>query len=192
MSAELLAGTPGWWAAYTAYLVLLAGTSVERFVELGVSVRNARWAFAQGGVETGRGHFPPMVALHTALIAACALEPLLAARPFITALAVPMAVLALGSQALRWWCIRTLGRRWNTRIVVVPGLSLVRRGPYRVLPHPNYVAVVVEGVALPLIASGWSTALVFSLLNAVLLLGFRIPAEERALAAAAPAEEPVR
>ena len=184
MSGVLLAGTAGWWAAYAAYLVLLAGTSAERFVELGVSVRNARWAFARGGRETGRGHFPPMVALHTALILACALEPLLAARPFITALAVPAAVLALGSQALRWWCIRTLGPRWNTRIIVVPGLPLVRRGPYRLLPHPNYLAVVVEGFALPLIASGWLTALVFSALNAVLLLGFRIPAEERALAGA--------
>jgi methyltransferase len=192
VSTELLAGTPGWWAAYIAYLLLLAGTSVERFVELAVSVRNARWAFERGGIESGRGHFPPMVALHTALIVACALEPLLAGRPFITALAVPAAVLALASQALRWWCIRTLGHRWNTRIVVVPGLPLVRRGPYRVLPHPNYIAVVVEGVALPLIASGWLTALVFSALNAVLLLGFRIPAEERALEAAAPAEETVR
>jgi methyltransferase len=181
MSGELLAGTAGWWAAYVAYLLLLAGTSAERFLELAVSVRNARWAFARGGRETGRGHFPPMVALHTALIVACALEPLLAGRPFLTALAVPAAVLALASQALRWWCIRTLGPRWNTRIIVVPGLPLVRRGPYRLLPHPNYVAVVLEGLALPLIASGWVTAVVFSALNAVLLLGFRIPAEERAL-----------
>jgi methyltransferase len=183
MSA-LLAGTPGWWVAYDLYLLLLAGTAAERFVELGVSVRNARWAFERGGRESGRGHFPPMVALHTALIAACALEPLLAGRPFIAGLAVPAAVLALAAQALRWWCIRTLGHRWNTRIVVVPGLPLVRRGPYRVLPHPNYVAVALEGVALPLVASASGTALVFTVLNAVLLLGFRIPAEERALAEA--------
>jgi methyltransferase len=191
VSGELLAGTAGWWAAYTAYLLLLAGTSVERFVELAVSVRNAGWAFEQGGRESGRGHFPPMVALHTALILACALEPLLAGRPFITALAVPAAVLALASQGLRWWCIRTLGRRWNTRVIVVPGLPLVRRGPYRLLPHPNYVAVVLEGIVLPLVATGWLTALAFTLLNAVLLLGFRIPAEERALAAAL-AEAPAR
>ena len=184
MTGELLAGTAGWWAAYTAYLLLLAGTSAERFVELGVSVRNARWAFARGGRERGRGHFGPMVALHTGLILACALEPLLAGRPFLTALAVPAAACALGSQALRWWCIRTLGPRWNTRIVVVPGLPLVRRGPYRLLPHPNYVAVAIEGLALPLVASGWITAVAFTALNAVLLLGFRIPAEERAMAEA--------
>jgi methyltransferase len=188
VSAELLAGTSGWWTAYTAYLLLLAGTSVERLIELRVSNRNARWAFEQGGRETGRGHFGPMVALHTGLIVACAVEPLIAGRPFLTALAVPAAVLALASQGLRWWCIGTLGRRWNTRIVVVPGLPLVRRGPYRLLPHPNYVVVVLEGIALPLVATGWITALVFTALNAVLLLGFRIPAEERALREALAAE----
>ncbi|GAA4745871.1 isoprenylcysteine carboxyl methyltransferase family protein [Amnibacterium soli] len=190
MTAELVAGTSGWWAAYTAYLLLLAGTAVERLVELRVSNRNARWAFERGGRETGRGHFGPMVLLHSGLILACALEPLLAGRPFIAALAVPAAVLALASQALRWWCIGTLGPRWNTRIVVVPGLPLVRRGPYRFLSHPNYVVVVLEGIALPLVATAWGTALVFTVLNAVLLLGFRIPAEERALRealAAAPA-----
>jgi methyltransferase len=188
VSAELLAGTSGWWAAYTAYLLLLAGTSVERLIELRVSNRNARWAFERGGRETGRGHFGPMVVLHTGLILACALEPLLAGRPFIAALAVPAAVLALASQALRWWCIGTLGPRWNTRIVVVPGLPLVRRGPYRFLPHPNYVVVVLEGIALPLVATAWGTALAFTVLNAVLLLGFRIPAEERALREALTAE----
>jgi methyltransferase len=177
-------GTPGWWAAYVLYVVLLAGTVAERFAELALSVRHARWAFERGGVESGRGHFPPMVALHTALLLACAIEPLVAGRPFVAALAIPAAVLALGSQALRWWCIATLGTRWNTRVIVVPGLPLVRRGPYRLLPHPNYVAVAVEGIALPLIASGWVTAAVFTVLNAVLLLGFRIPAEDRALSGA--------
>jgi methyltransferase len=191
MTGALLAGTAGWWAAYVAFLGLLAATAVERFIELGVSVRNARWAFAQGGRETGRGHFPPMVALHTALIAACGLEPLLAGRPFVAGLAVPALATALAAQCLRWWCIRTLGRRWNTRVVVVPGLPLVRNGPYRLLPHPNYVAVVLEGIALPLVGSAWLTASVFTVLNAVLLLGFRIPAEERALAAA-PVEDPAR
>ncbi|MFD1721758.1 isoprenylcysteine carboxyl methyltransferase family protein [Amnibacterium endophyticum] len=179
------AGAPGWWLAYAAYAALLAGTAAERVVELVVSTRNARWAFARGGVEAGQGHFPPMVALHTGLIVACALEPLLAGRPFITTLSVPAAVLALACQGLRWWCIGSLGHRWNTRIVVVPGLPLVRRGPYRFLPHPNYVVVAVEGVVLPLAGTAWLTALVFTVLNAVLLLGFRIPAEERALRAAA-------
>jgi methyltransferase len=93
-----------------------------------------------------------------------------------------MLVLAIGSQALRWWCISTLGRRWNTRVIVVPGLPLVDRGPYRFLSHPNYVAVVVEGVALPLVHAAWITATVFTLANAA-LLGVRLRVENTALSA---------
>lgn len=178
-------GTSLWWFAYACYAALLAGTAMERIAELRVSAVNARWAFARGGVESGRGHFPPMVALHTGLLLACAVEPLVAGRPFLTWLSLPAAGLVLVAQALRWWCIGVLGRRWNTRIVVVPGLPLVRRGPYRFLPHPNYVVVALEGVVLPLAGTAWVTAAVFTVLNAVLLLRFRIPAEERALADAA-------
>lgn len=156
----------------------------ERLAELAVSARNARWAFARGGIEAGRGHFPAMVALHTALLAGCLVEVAVADRPFLPWLGLPMLALALGSQALRWWCITALGARWNTRVIVVPGLPLVTRGPYRWLRHPNYVAVVVEGFALPLVHTAWATALLFTVLNAVLLVRFRIPAEERALAEA--------
>ena len=175
---------PDWWTAYGWYLALLAGTGGERLLELVISARNARWALANGGREEGRGHFPAMVALHTGLLVACALEPALAPRPFLPALGIPAVVLVLAAQALRYWCILSLGRRWNTRIVVVPGLPLVRRGPYRFLPHPNYLVVAVEGVALPLVFTGWLTALVFTVLIAVLLLRFRIPAEEAAMSVA--------
>lgn len=177
-------GTATWWTAYACYAALLAGTVAERLFELVVSARNARWALERGGREYGRGHFPAMVALHSGLLLACFLEPLVAARPFIPALGIPMVVLALASQGLRYWCIAALGRRWNTRVVVVPGLPLVSRGPYRFLPHPNYVVVALEGVVLPLVFTNWVTALAFTVLNAVLLLGFRIPTEERALQAA--------
>jgi methyltransferase len=164
--------------------VLVALTALERLAELVVSARNARWSFARGGVESGRGHFPPMVALHTGLLLACVLEVHLADRPFVPWLGWTALALVIASQALRWWCITTLGPRWNTRVIVVPGLDLVRRGPYRWIAHPNYVAVVVEGFALPLVHTAWVTALGFTVLNAVLLLGFRIPSEERALQAA--------
>ena len=95
-----------------------------------------------------------------------------------------MLALLVAAHALRWWCITSLGPQWNTRVVVVPGLALVARGPYRWLRHPNYVAVVVEGVALPLVHSAWITAVVFTVLNAV-LLRTRIRVEDRALAEAA-------
>src|SRR5690606_4228281 len=95
-------------------------------------------------------------------------------RPFIPWLGWPMLVLALVCQAGRWWIIRSLGHQWNTRVIVVPGAPRVRRGPYRWqwLRHPNYVIVAVEGVALPLVHTAWITALVFTVLNAILLLGF--------------------
>lgn len=174
-------------AGFLLYLALVLATGVERLVELVISRRNARWAFAHGGVEAGGRHFPVMVALHTALLVGCVAEPLLAGRPFLPALGVPALVLALVAQALRYWCIGVLGRRWNTRVIVVPGMPLVRRGPYRFLPHPNYLVVAVEGLALPLVWSGWITAVAFTVLNAWLLLAVRIPVEERALRAAAPA-----
>lgn len=165
----------------TLYVAVVAATAVERLAELVVSARNARWSFARGGVESGRDHFPAMVALHTALLVACVAEVVLADRPFLPWLGWPMLALVVASQALRWWCITTLGPRWNTRVIVVPGLPLVDRGPYRWFRHPNYVAVVVEGIALPLVHTAWVTALAFTVLNAVLLWRFRIPAEERAL-----------
>jgi len=164
------------------FVVLVVATGFERLAELVVSTRNARWSFARGGVESGRGHFPPMVALHTGLLVACLVEVLVAHRPFLPWLGWPMLVLTLVSQGLRWWCIASLGPRWNTRVIVVPGLPPEVRGPYRFLRHPNYLVVVLEGIALPLVHTAWTTALVFTVLNAVLLLGFRLPAENRALA----------
>lgn len=162
--------------------LVVAATAVERLVELVVSARHARWAFARGGVERGRAHFPPMVALHTGLLVACVVEVHVADRPFVPALGWPALAAVVAAQALRWWCVTTLGAQWNTRVIVVPGASLVSAGPYRWLRHPNYVAVAVEGVALPLLHTAWVTALVFTVCNAVLLLAVRIPTEERALA----------
>ncbi len=164
-----------------AYLVLILLTGGERIVELVVSKRNAAWAFSQGGKESGFRHFPFMVALHTGLLLSCLAEVFFAHRPFIPWLGWPMLGIALACQAMRFWIIATLGKQWNTRVIVVPGLARVRRGPYRLMNHPNYVIVIVEGLALPLIYTAWVTALVFTVLNAVLLFGFRIPTEERAL-----------
>jgi methyltransferase len=169
-----------------AYLVLLGATAAERIVELVLSARHARAAFARGGVEYGRAHFPALVALHVGLLLACAAEVVLGGRPFLPWLGWPMLALVLLSQGLRYWCIVTLGQQWNTRVIVVPGAGRVSGGPYRFLPHPNYVAVVVEGVALPLVHTAWITALVFTVVNAVLLVGVRIPVEERALKALRP------
>jgi methyltransferase len=159
-------------------LVLLVG--LERLAELVVSKRNAAWAFDRGGVETGQRHYAVMVLLHTGLLVGALAEVWLADREFVPLLGWLMLGAVVASQALRWWCIATLGRQWNTRVIVVPGLPLVRSGPYRWFSHPNYVAVVVEGLALPLVHTAWVTALVFTLANA-LLLTVRIRVEEAAL-----------
>jgi methyltransferase len=164
----------------TWYVVLVAAVALERVAELVVSRRNAAWSLQRGGVEYGARHYPAMVVLHTALLAACLLEVLGAGRPFVPALGWPMLLVVVASQALRWWCITTLGHQWNTRVIVVPGLRLVARGPYRRLRHPNYVAVVAEGIALPLVHSAWVTAVCFTALNAV-LLRVRISTENAAL-----------
>jgi methyltransferase len=164
------------------YTVFVLAVGIERLAELVVAKRNLAWSLARGGRETGFSHYPFMVVLHTGLLAGCVLEVWLADRPFLPALGWPMLVLVLASQGLRWWCIRTLGPQWNTRIIVVPDLGRVSGGPYRLLSHPNYVAVVVEGAALPLVHTAWITAVVFTVLNAALLT-VRIRAENTALAA---------
>ncbi|MFF0392238.1 isoprenylcysteine carboxyl methyltransferase family protein [Kitasatospora sp. NPDC004615] len=163
-----------------AYTVLVALVAVERLAELLVARRNAAWSLARGGVEYGRRHYPSMVALHTGLLVGCLLEVRWVGRPFLPVLGWPMLALALGAQGLRWWCIATLGPRWNTRVIVVPGLQLVTGGPYRWLRHPNYLAVVVEGFALPLVHTAWLTALTFTVLNS-LLLATRLRCEDAAL-----------
>jgi methyltransferase len=164
---------------YTGFIAL---TALERLLEVRVSNRHAAWAFAHGGEEHGREHFPAMVALHTAFLVLAPLEVWLLGRVFSPALGFTMLGVALATQALRWWCISTLGPRWNTRVIVVPGLPRVTAGPYRLLRHPNYVAVVLEGIALPLIHGAWITAVLFTVLNAM-LLRVRIRVEEQALKA---------
>jgi methyltransferase len=162
------------------FTLLIVAVGLERLAELVVSKRNAAWSFARGGVESGQRHYPVMVVLHTGLLVGALAEVWLRRPAFLPALGWTMLALVLAAQALRWWCITTLGRQWNTRVIVVPGLPRVTDGPYHSMSHPNYVAVVIEGVALPLVHSAWITALVFTLCNAALLT-VRIRVEDRAL-----------
>jgi methyltransferase len=165
----------------TWYTLLVLAVAAERLAELVVARRNTRWSLARGGTESGRGHYPAMVALHTALLVGALAEVRLAERPFLPALGWTMVAVVVAAQALRWWCIHALGPRWNTRVIVVPGLPRVTGGPYRWMGHPNYVAVAAEGLALPLVHGAWATALVFTVLNAA-LMAVRIRCEDRALA----------
>jgi methyltransferase len=165
------------------YYALLGVIAVERVAELVVSQRHAVALLGRGGAEYGQRHFPVMVALHAGLLIGCVVEPLALHRPFIPALAWPMLAVVVAANTLRWWCIATLGPRWTARVIVLPGVPLVTGGPYRWFAHPNYVAVVVEGAALPLAGSAWITAAAFTAANAALLT-VRLRCETRALAAA--------
>lgn len=163
------------------YLVLVFAVGLERLAELVVARRNLAWSRTRSGVEFGARHYPFMVVLHVGLLAACLLEAELAHRPFVPLLGWAMFVVVLAAQGLRWWCISTLGHQWNTKVVIVPGAPRITGGPYRFLRHPNYVAVAAEGIALPLVHSACLTAVVFTVLNAV-LMKVRVSVENQALA----------
>jgi methyltransferase len=163
-----------------AYLLFLVLVGVERLFELVLSTRNARQAMAAGGREVGQGHYRVMTLLHTAFLLACAGEVVFLHRDFPGLVGWVALAGAVAAQLLRYWAITTLGARWNTRIIFIPGATPVTNGPYRFVRHPNYVAVILEMVCLPLIHGAWLTALVFSVANAV-LLSVRIRAEESAL-----------
>lgn len=165
----------------SAYLSLIVLLAILRLFELALSRRNAAWVFEQGGIEVGQGHFRVMKALHAAFLIGCVVEVWLLRRPFEPVLGFTMLGLLVLTQGLRYWAIFSLGKLWNVRVIVIPGSEPVSRGPYRFLRHPNYLAVVLEGIAIPLIHGAWITAVVFTVANA-LLLRVRIRVEERALA----------
>jgi methyltransferase len=153
--------------------------ALQRLLELALSRRNEIRLRAKGAVERGRGHYPLMVALHAGWLFSTLVEGVLRGPDLPSYWPLPLALFLL-AQPLRYWAILSLGEHWNTRVLVVPGAKPVRRGPYRYLSHPNYVVVVVEILAFPLVFGAVYTALVFSVLNA-LLLRVRVREEERAL-----------
>jgi methyltransferase len=157
--------------------VMLVG--VQRLLELTLSRRNERRLRARGAVERGGGHYPVIVAIHSLWLVSTLVEGLLRGPEPPTWWPLPLVAFLL-VQPLRYWAILSLGENWNTRVLVVPGGKLVRRGPYRYFPHLNYVVVAVEILTFPLIFGAWVTAIVFSLLNAALLY-VRIKTENRAL-----------
>jgi len=162
------------------YVLLVCLVAVERLVELAIARRNSRWMQARGGVEVGAGHYRWMVVLHVAFLLSSPLEVWLFERPFLPPLAVAMTGLLGVATALRIWTLKTLGKRWTTRVICLPGVPRIVGGPYRWLRHPNYLVVVLELLALPLIHTAWITAWVFSIANAV-LLRVRIRVENDAL-----------
>jgi methyltransferase len=162
------------------YVGLVVLVAAERLVELALSSSHARRLIRRGGVEVGQAHYPWMVAVHATLLVACPLEVFLAQRPFLPWLAAPMLVLLVLTMGLRYWVVVTLGERWSTRVICLPGQPLVATGPFRYLRHPNYVAVVLELLALPLVHTAWVTAIACAAANG-LVLRTRVRVENAAL-----------
>lgn len=162
-------GAPNLWA-----VLLLLFVTAQRLGELVIARRNTARLLTQGGVEHGREHYPFIVALHAAwLIGLWLVAYDLPVSPgWFAAYAV--------LQLLRAWVLLSIGPRWTTRIIVVPGETLVAHGPYKLIPHPNYAVVAAEIFVLPMVFGLWACALLFTTLNAAVLF-VRIRAEERAL-----------
>ncbi len=162
------------------YTIIVGIIAAERIFELVLSARNARRTLSQGGVEHSESIHWLVVILHTLWIVAAAAEVWLFDRIMIPSLAVIAAFLLVAAMILRYWAVTTLGDRWNTRIITIPGEKPVTAGPYAFLRHPNYVAVYAELFALPLFHSAWLTASILGTAN-MILLQIKARAEDRAL-----------
>jgi methyltransferase len=165
-----------------AYLGLLGAAGAGRLAEMRLSRRNQRRMIAQGASRISEPHFPWMVVLHAGVMIGAGVEVIVLHRPLIPALAIPMFILFMFSNALRWWVILTLRGHWNVQVVDSARLGVVSSGPYRWIRHPNYVAVFAELLSLPLIYTAWITALAGTFCD-VLLLQRRLAVEDAVLLA---------
>ncbi|USG67710.1 hypothetical protein NDK47_10700 [Brevibacillus ruminantium] len=164
----------------TFFLLVYASVVVQRMLELSLAKKNARYVRSLGGFEVGADHYKYILLLHISFFVSLLIEGWMRGGSPAPWWGITFAIF-LVAQLFRYWCIITLGRRWNTRIYVLPGSPPVKRGPYRFLRHPNYWIVTTELFMLPLTFSAYATAVVFTCCNLWLLLRIRIPAEERAL-----------
>lgn len=171
--------------ALHAYVWFVVAVGFTRLAEAAVGASHLKWVRARGGLDHPGSLNGLLATLQVLLLIGCILEADLSMRPFVPALAWPMFVVVLVMITLRWWSIFTLGPRWTTGVVLIPGLPPVRRGPYRVLRHPAALATGIEGVALALMWGSWLTAAVFAVgYTAIAML--RLRAENRALTIAYP------
>ena len=157
-------------------LAVVGIVAIQRLAELAVSRRNYRALVAQGGIEVGRRHYPLIVALHAGWLLA-----LVSLIDFDAPISIPLLGVFVLAQCARIWTLRTLGRFWTTRVVVLPKGDRVRAGPYRYIKHPNYVVVAIEIAVVPLMFGAWQIAAIATVLN-LLVLRTRIRVENRALA----------
>ncbi len=164
----------------TATAIVVTIVVIQRLSELRLASRNYAWSMKHGGAEVGGAHYRLFVVLHCSWLVSILVESLVRNPPITAWWPLFLGVIA-AAQFLRYWTITTLGYRWNTRIIVFADESAINSGPFRYLKHPNYVAVAAEIFFIPALLGAWYSAVLFSILNALLLLLIRIPMEERAL-----------
>ncbi|WP_026691248.1 isoprenylcysteine carboxyl methyltransferase family protein [Alteribacter aurantiacus] len=162
------------------FWTLIGIVIAQRGIELVVAKSNERYMLSQGAREFGQSHYKWIVMMHVGFFAFLTFEVFAFGKNAASFWVVPFALFLL-AQGGRLWALSSLGRFWNTKIIVLPGADLVKRGPYRYLSHPNYVIVALEFIAIPLIFNAYATLIIFTSLNALLLLKVRIPEEEKAL-----------
>ena len=151
----------------------------QRLIEVFIAKRNEKWMLSQGAYEVGASHYPYMIALHSSFFLFLIVE-VLTNNSSLSPLFPLFFILFIAVQALRIWCLRSLGPFWNTNIIILPGAEVVKKGPYVYFRHPNYAVVCLEIVLLPLMFQAYFTAFCFTLLN-ITMLSVRIPIEEKAL-----------
>ena len=164
----------------TFFYLLVGFVILQRLLEVAYARSNERLMKQQGAIEAGAGHYKWIVLLHVLFFVSLIVEVEIWEPSYGRGWLVFLVVFIV-AQILRVWALASLGRFWNTKILVLPGAKKVNSGPYRWIPHPNYIVVAMEIAALPMIFGAWRTAIVFSIANALLLLLVRIPAEEKAL-----------
>jgi methyltransferase len=163
----------------TLFIVILSVVIVQRLLELTIASRNEKWMKEKGAIEFGKGHYPWMVLMHIAFFVSLIAEVLIFKRGLSPLWPLFLLVFLL-AQAGRIWALASLGKYWNTKIIVLPGAEVVQKGPYRFIRHPNYLIVALELLTLPLIFQAYYTAILFMSLN-FMMMSVRIPAEEAAL-----------
>ena len=163
----------------TLFICVVSFIIIQRILELLVARNNEKWIKSKGGYEVGANHYPYMVAIHIGFFISLIIE-FMVFKQAVSRFWLLLFVIFISLQIMRVWVIASLGRFWNTKILVLPGAHVVKKGPFHFIRHPNYVVVTSEIIIIPLMFEAYFTAIVFTLLN-IVILSVRIPKEEAAL-----------
>ncbi|WP_318183696.1 isoprenylcysteine carboxyl methyltransferase family protein [Metabacillus idriensis] len=161
------------------FYIFLVIIILQRLTELFIAKRNEAYMKTMGGEEYGQKHYPIIVAVHILFLFSLMIEVIVFNKEVSPLWLVILPIIAI-TQIIRYWAVFSLGSNWNTKIIIVPNLEVVSKGPYKFMRHPNYLVVAVEILFLPVLFQAYATAILFTVLNAA-IMAIRIPAEEKAL-----------